>query len=163
MRSLAIVRGLTTAALAFGLTASGLAAAEPTPAEGAEYVSLGDSFISVGSYLTTSMNSDCAQASDDVGHLVAAQMPGVGFTDLACGGIPANLVEKSATGLSVATRYISISTGVQQRRLLYGAATELLTTGIVNCAPQFRQESEAKLDRLGASLDSAYAAADQES
>ncbi|MEV4128045.1 GDSL-type esterase/lipase family protein [Nocardia sp. NPDC049707] len=126
-------------------------------AAGSEYVSLGDSFISVGSYLTTSMNSDCAQASDDVGHLVAAQLPGIGFTDLACGGTPANLVEKSADGLSPATRYVSLSTGGNKDDFYMGLLQNCFTSGI-NCTPEFRQESEAKLDRLGASLDSAYAA-----
>lgn len=157
MKSLAITRGLTTAALAFGLTAGGLATAAPTPTAGAEYVSLGDSFISVGSYLTTSMNSDCAQASDDVGHLVAAQLPGIGFTDLACGGTPANLVEKSAAGLSPATRYVSISTGGNNDDFYMGLLQNCFTTGI-NCTTQVRQDAEAKLDRLRASLDSAYAA-----
>ncbi|MGX1809438.1 SGNH/GDSL hydrolase family protein [Nocardia sp. NPDC055321] len=153
----AITRCITTAALAIGLTAGATATAESAPTAGTEYVSLGDSFISVGSYLTTSMNSECAQATDDVGHLVAAQMPGVGFTDLACGGTPADLVEKSAAALSPATRYISISTGGNNDDFYMGLLQNCFTTA-VNCTPQFRQDAEAKLDRLGASLDNAYGA-----
>ncbi|MGW6730987.1 SGNH/GDSL hydrolase family protein [Nocardia sp. NPDC055029] len=157
MKYRSIARSLTTAALTCGLAAGGIATADPAATTGAEYVSLGDSFISVGSYLTTSLNSDCAQASDDVGHLVAAQMPGVGFTDLACGGTTADLVEKSAAGLSSATRYVSISTGGNNEDFYMGLLENCLTTA-GNCTPGFRQEAEAKLDRLGARLDSTYAA-----
>ncbi|NEW47988.1 SGNH/GDSL hydrolase family protein [Nocardia cyriacigeorgica] len=156
MKCLPITRGLATAALVLGLSASAVASAQPAPASGSEYVSLGDSFISVGSYLTTSMTSDCAQASDDVGHLVAAQLPGVGFTDLACGGTTADLVEKSSAALSPATRYVSISTGGNNEDFYMGLLQNCFITA-TNCTAQARQEADDKLDRLGARLDSTYA------
>lgn len=102
------------------------------------------------------LNSDCAQAGDDVGHLVAAQLPGVTFTDLACGGTTADLVENTSTALSPATRYVSISTGGNNEDFFMDLLQNCFVTA-ATCTPQVRQEAEDKLDRLGARLDSTYA------
>lgn len=123
----------------------------------AEYVSLGDSFASVGSYWTTSLNSDCAQATDDVGHLVAARMPGVRLTDLACGGTSTDLVEKGSTALSPETKFVSISTGGNNEDFYMGMLQNCFIAGAL-CTPEVRSEAHAKLDRLGEQLDEAYGA-----
>jgi len=160
MKCRPITRCLATAAAILALSTGAVATAQPATDTGtdtgSEYVSLGDSFISVGSYQSTSMNSDCAQAGDDVGHLVAAQLPGVTFTDLACGGTTADLVENTSTALSPATRYVSISTGGNNEDFFMDLLQNCFVTA-ATCTPQVRQEAEDKLDRLGARLDSTYA------
>lgn len=158
----AAIRSVLAASLALGLAGAAAPAAQAAgapsaQASGAEYVSLGDSFVSVGSYWTTSLNSDCAQASDDVGHLVAERMPDIRLTDLACGGTSTDLVEKGSTALSPDTKYVSISTGGNNEDFYMDLLQNCFILG-VNCTPQVRAEADAKLDRLGERLDNAYAA-----
>src|SRR5690625_3862221 len=139
---------LLAAAAAAAVGGTALVAAPASAAEPAEYVSLGDSFISVGSYATTALGTDCAQATDDVGHLVARQMPGTTVADLACGGTSSDMVEKASGRLSPATKYISISTGGNDNDFYADLITNCLITS-VTCTPEARRDAHAKLDELG--------------
>lgn len=135
--------------------ATTLVTAPLSAAATAEYVSLGDSFISVGSYATTAMGTECAQATDDVGHLVAQRMPGVSFKDLACGGTSSDMVQKAAGELSPATKFVSISTGGNDNDFFADLIADCLVTS-ATCTPAVRQDAHAKLDTIGEHLDQVY-------
>ncbi|MBM7368555.1 SGNH/GDSL hydrolase family protein [Gordonia hydrophobica] len=152
IRKIAFAAVAAVAAVVTTLVVAPTSAADP-----ADYVSLGDSFISVGSYTTTAMGTGCVQATDDVGHLVARQMPGTTFKDLACGGTSSDLVTKAAGQLSPATKYISISTGGNDNDFYADLITNCTITS-ATCTPAARRAAHAKLDELGGHLDEVYAA-----
>ncbi|NLU82546.1 SGNH/GDSL hydrolase family protein [Rhodococcus sp. HNM0569] len=158
MRRAGSVIGILTA-LALGV--AGTASAMPAPAPvGAQYVSLGDSYVATGSFASGEMHGGCAQASDSVGRLVAARLPGVSFGDWACGGADtADLTEDTpmgaqVAGLSANTRYVSLSIGGNNDDLFGDLVQNCLVA--LACTPEFQQATDAKLDRLGPARDTAY-------
>jgi hypothetical protein len=80
-------------------------------------------------------------------------MPGLSFQDLACGGMPTDLVENTVVRLSEATKYVSISTCGNNEDLFLSLIQTFSSLGS-SCTPAVR----AKLDRLGARLDADCAA-----
>ncbi|MFT3715880.1 MAG: SGNH/GDSL hydrolase family protein [Gordonia sp. (in: high G+C Gram-positive bacteria)] len=130
---------------------------------GAEYVSLGDSFVANGSFFDgRNPQSGCMQAADNVGRLVAKKMPGVSFADWACGGADTEDFTKNTPmgpqihGLSAKTKYVSISIGGNDESLFSGLIQDCVIGAF--CTPQAEQAANAKLARLGPKLDGAYAA-----
>ncbi|GAA1094944.1 SGNH/GDSL hydrolase family protein [Tsukamurella spumae] len=125
---------------------------------GAQYVSLGDSYIAAGS-IPTSLECN---APDNVGHMVAAQMPSVSFADWSCSGSTSTEIYTAQAnpaqigGLSANTKYVSVSTGGNDEQLFADLATNCILGGAVKCTPQVKREASAKLDRLPARLDTAY-------
>lgn len=150
-------RRLLLAAAAVLLAGTTAVTVAPASAEKvADYVSLGDSFIAFGSYATTAMSIDCAQGTDDVGHLVAARMSGTTFTDLACGGTTSDTVQKKAAErLSPATKFVSISTGGNDNGLYGDLITNCMVTAAA-CTPAARHAAYARLGKLGPQLDRVY-------
>ncbi|NKY41855.1 SGNH/GDSL hydrolase family protein [Nocardia cerradoensis] len=152
---------------AAGLAPTHGAAAADTPRD-AEYVSLGDSYVAVGSNLNTyNRDPDCGTAPDNVGHLVAAQLHGVSFDDRACGGADTSDITSTTTrsdpqidGLSPKTRYVSISLGGNNDNVFGEIVNNCLMAShpADTCTPQFRADEARKLDDLGQTLDSAYTA-----
>ncbi|AHH19557.1 putative hydrolase [Nocardia nova SH22a] len=162
-RTLALLALAGAACLASG---NHLALADAPPS--AEYVSLGDSYTAIGSLLSTvAPNPGCASAPDNVGHLVAAQLPGVSFDDRACGGADTSDITSTTVrsgpqidGLSDETRYVSISLGGNNENF-FGEILEncmMAEHPIDTCTPQFQADEDRLLDNLGQSLDSTYAA-----
>lgn len=132
---------------------------------GAEYVSMGDSFIgngSVGQAFTPTGQFKC-NANDNVGHLTAKLMPGVSFADWACGGaVTDDIADADSTkgpqlpGLSENTKYVSVSIGGNDEDFFLDIVLNCLV-GIA-CTKSFQQETFAKLDRLAPRLDRVYSA-----
>ncbi|WP_344785631.1 SGNH/GDSL hydrolase family protein [Gordonia caeni] len=149
-----------TLALSFGWAAPAAAMPDPGP-RGAEYVSLGDSFVASGS-MSTATGEACGQATDNVGRLVAQRMRGVSFADWACGGADtADFTEVTdkgpqIRGLSEKTKYVSISIGGNDENLFGGVVQDCLVGAL--CTEQHTRAALDKLDRLGPKLDRVYAA-----
>ncbi len=149
-------------ALALGVVLAPHAAAMPDPApRGAPYVSIGDSYVAAGS-ATTSDRDGCSQASDDVGHLVAARMPGVRFADWACSGAATKDITTDTAmgpqirGLGPKTKYVSISIGGNDDALFADLIQKCLVGAF--CTPEVEKDAMAKIDVLGPRLDATYAA-----
>ncbi|WP_024332520.1 SGNH/GDSL hydrolase family protein [Gordonia hirsuta] len=162
MRRVGLAFSAAISALLLVVSIGPPAAAMPDPApRGAEYVSLGDSFVAVGS-LSTATARACSQAPDNVGRLVAARIPGVGFGDWACGGADtADLTTVTdrgpqVRGLGPDTRFVSISIGGNDESLFLELMRNCLIG--ITCTPAVRAQAQAKVNRLGTKLDNAYAA-----
>ncbi|MEZ5210802.1 SGNH/GDSL hydrolase family protein [Gordonia sp. (in: high G+C Gram-positive bacteria)] len=158
-----VVRLLTAvSALALGAILAPHAAAMPDPApRSGQYVSLGDSFVAAGS-IATSDSDGCSQAVDDVGHLVAARLPGVRFADWACSGAATGDVTTAGSmgpqirGLGPRTEYVSLSIGGNDGNLFADLIQDCLVGAF--CTPEVEKDAMAKIDILGPRLDATYAA-----
>lgn len=161
-----IVR-LVVFASALALAVTGIwaapVAAMPDPApRGAQYVSIGDSFVANGSLASNRSRGECQQATDSVGRLVAERMRNVTFADWACGGadtediIAVTDLGPQIRGLSEKTEYVSISIGGNDEGL-FGDMVQACIIGAL-CTEQDEREAMAKLGRIGPKLDRAYAA-----
>lgn len=137
-------------------------AAPPVTSRSAEYVSLGDSYVAVGSHLSTSLvGRGCLQASDSVGKLVARQMPGVHVVDRSCGSAQTGdmLASTGRSGpqlesLSTRTRYVSVSIGGNNDRIFSGGIACVL---LRSCSVALERSQDATFGRLAKSLDRVYA------
>lgn len=132
---------------------------DPAP-RGAQYVSLGDSYVAAGS-LTTSTAAGCSQASDNVGRLIAARLAPASFGDWACSGAATEdfttVTEKGPQlrGLTGDTEFVTISIGGNDEDLFGDLLANCLASA--NCTPAVHREANAKVERLGPALDHVYA------
>ncbi len=137
--------GYAMTALALLAGAAPAATAQPAPAE---YVSLGDSYAAIGSVdRLTWRTSSCLQGTDNVGHLIAARLPGTTLVDRACAGATTDDVlqptgrGRQVDSLSPATRYVTVSIGGND-----GDAFETLATRCM-FTPACTQDAHAVVDR----------------
>lgn len=135
--------------------------AMPDPApRGAQYVSLGDSYVAAGS-LTTSTAAGCSQAADNVGHLISARLRPVSFGDWACSGADTDdfttvtAMGPQLRGLTGDTEFVTISIGGNDEDLFGTLLANCLAS--TNCTPAVHRAANAKVDRLGPALDRVYA------
>lgn len=159
---------LLTAAFALIATAGALlstgigTASAEARSTGAEYVSIGDSFIGNGSIARqfTSTGFSTCTAEDNVGHLTAALLPGVTFADWSCGGSDTDDITEATDkgpqirGLSAKTKFVSVSIGGNDEDFFLDIVTHCLVQ--VGCTKSFQDNTFAKLERLPARLDKAY-------
>lgn len=149
-----------------GLAAPAASAASDLGPRGAQYVSIGDSYVAAGALADLygsrgNPTPSCSQAPDDVGHLVAKRLR-VSFADWACSGAETVDVLKNTpkgrqlNGLSGKTRYVSVSIGGNDEMIFGGLMANCLIGAL--CNTQFREATMAKIDRLGHRLDTVYAA-----
>ncbi|WP_454162389.1 SGNH/GDSL hydrolase family protein [Gordonia iterans] len=140
------------------------AAAMPDPApRGAQYVSLGDSYVAAGDMGNgTNPSAGCAQAPDNVGHLVARRMPGVSFADWSCSGADTDDITKvtdkgpQIRGLSEKAQYVSLSIGGNDDGI-FGDLIKQCVVGAL-CPAGAEKDAMPKIDKLEPRLDRTYAA-----
>lgn len=134
---------------------------DPSHRTGADFVTIGDSYIATGS-IASSVLGPCIQASDSVGRLVAAKMPQTSFGDWACGGAATGDVTQDTPmgpqvdALSTSTKYVAIQLGGNDGRVFDRLTTQCVTA--ITCTPAVRDEAETALAQLPARLDAAFAA-----
>ncbi len=137
----------------------GVAAAEPTRTGAAEYVSLGDSYVALGSTLTTRWSAGCQQASDDVGARVAARLR-VSFVDAACAGAATSDVvtggRAQIRALTPSTRYVTLSIGGNDDGFFQRLVERCFAAPA--CPPTVRTAARRALAVLPARLDDVHAA-----
>lgn len=161
--AVAVVTTLATTAGLFSSPAVSFAAPEdPSHRTGAEFVTVGDSYIDSGSYAGTILVGGCIQAGDSVARLIAAKMPQTSFGDWGCGGAETaditqvSMMGPQVNGLSAATRYVAVSIGGNDENLFVSLISSCFTAA--TCTQAVREESMAALSRLPERLADAYAA-----
>ncbi|KXP06485.1 SGNH/GDSL hydrolase family protein [Tsukamurella pseudospumae] len=141
--------------------APGSGAQNPSHRTGAEFVTIGDSYIGTGSVAAT-IPGDCLQASDSVGRLVAAKMPQVTFGEWACGGADTrDITQRTPMGpqvdaLSTSTKYVAVQIGGNDGTVFNRLITNCIVA--VTCTQAFRNEAETTIAQLPGRLDTAFAA-----
>ena len=150
------------------LSAAFAPAAEAAPdlgKRGAQYVSLGDSYVAAGDlFNNVTVAAGCQQAPNDVGHLVAKKMRGVSFADWACSGADTDDIVGNTDkgpqvrGLSAQTKYVSVSIGGNDESIFGGLKDDCMVGVAGTCTPKVQKATLAKIDRLGVKLNDTYAA-----
>ncbi len=109
---------------------------------GAQYVSLGDSYASAGSFRKRLPLDFCARNADDLGHVLAERLQPVSFTDRACAGatlddltVPSEKIQNAPQiyGIGPFTRLITVVAGANS--LGFGSViTHCFVTPDARCA-----------------------------
>ncbi|MFI6223946.1 GDSL-type esterase/lipase family protein [Nocardia salmonicida] len=153
---------LATAGLLLSPAAlSSAAPVDPSHRTGAEFVSIGDSYIDSGSF-AGSIVGPCIQATDSVARLIAAKMPQTSFGDWGCGGAgTADITQVSpmgpqVQGLSAATQFVAVSIGGNDENLFVSLISNCFLAA--TCTQAVQDQAADALTRLPARLDVAYAA-----
>lgn len=158
--TLSAVLGLVTAVAA--VTIPSTASAEPVAS--AQLVAIGDSFMAAGSNaaaITGPVGTACNQATDNVGHLVAASFPQLTFADYSCVGALTTDVYAPSTrgpqnvGLSPDTKVAIVSIGGND------AGFEQMATDCLfalSCPAEKKAQFSANVTSVAPKLTGAYAA-----
>lgn len=147
------------AAVLSALFTQGVAAAAPAGTGVAEYVSLGDSYVALGSVPTTRWSADCQQAPDDVGARIAARLR-VSFVDAACAGAATDDVvaggRPQIRALTPSTRYVTLSIGGNDDGFFQRLVEQCFAAP--TCPAAVRTAAHRALAALPAGLDGVHAA-----